>query len=194
MFQVSINTIVSCFDVGVSLSPRNKTIYSFLVHFFLFLAIETLNVNDNMIFKCVKLVQILSSVVLMWACLLCPAIRSFLHFLVHFLLLLAIEILNVNVQRWTSGSSCRAPLSVLVSSSSDITRDLLAFLLCPLNRSCLAGLLLLNRSLISDFLTDLPDHPGYSAACLEPQSPLAPCAQQLQRPACLPPSEVFAPL
>ena len=96
MCQVSANTIVSCFDVGVSSSPSNKTIYSFLVHFFLLLAIETLNVNGNMIFKCVKLVQILSSVVLMWACLPRPAIRPFVHFLVHFLLLLTIESTDVN--------------------------------------------------------------------------------------------------
>ena len=96
MCQVSANTIVSCFDVGVSSSPSNKTIYSFLVHFFLLLAIETLNVNDNMIFKCVKLVQILSSVVLMWTCLPRPAIRPFVHFLVHFFLLLAIESTDVN--------------------------------------------------------------------------------------------------
>ena len=80
----------------MSSSPSNKTIYSFLVHFLLLLAIETLNVSDNMIFKCVKLGQILSSVVLMWECLPRPAIRPFVHFLVHFLLLLAIETLNVN--------------------------------------------------------------------------------------------------
>ena len=96
MCQVSANTIVSCFDVGVSSSPSNKTICSFLVHFLLLLAIETLNVNGNMIFKCVKLVQILSSVVLMWVCLPRPAIRSFVHFLVHFFLLLAIESTDVN--------------------------------------------------------------------------------------------------
>ena len=96
MCQVSANTIVSCFDVGVSSSPSNKTIYSFLVHFFLLLAIESTDVNDNMIFKCVELVQILSSVDLMWVCLPCPAIRPFVHFLVHFLLLLAIETLNVS--------------------------------------------------------------------------------------------------
>ena len=82
--------------MGVSSSPSNKTIYSFLVHFFLLLAIETSNVNDNMIFKSVKLVQILSSVLWMWACLPRPAIRQFVHFLVHFFLLLAIETLNVN--------------------------------------------------------------------------------------------------
>ena len=82
--------------MGVSSSPSNKTIYSFLVHFFLLLAIETLNVNDNMIFKCIKLVQILSSVALMWVCLPRPAIRPFVHFLVHFLLLLAIESTGVN--------------------------------------------------------------------------------------------------
>ena len=60
------------------------------------LAIKTLNVNDNMIFKCVKLVQILSLVVLMWVCLSHPALRPFLHFLVHFLLLLAMETSYVN--------------------------------------------------------------------------------------------------
>ena len=76
--------------------PAIRPFIHFLVHFFLLLAIETLNVNDNMIFKCVKLVQILSSVVLMWVCLPRPAIRPFIHFLVHFFLLLAIEILNVN--------------------------------------------------------------------------------------------------
>ena len=82
--------------MGVSSSTSNKTICSFLVHFLLLLAIETLNVSDNTKFKCVKLVQILSSVVLMWACLPRPAIRPFVHFLVHFFLLLAIETLNVN--------------------------------------------------------------------------------------------------
>ena len=70
-------------------------VYS-LVHFLLLLAIETLNVNDNMIFKCVKLVQILSSVVLIWVCLSHTAIGPFVHVLGHFLLLLAIEILNLN--------------------------------------------------------------------------------------------------
>ena len=68
----------------------------FLVHFLLLLAIETSDVNDNMIFKCVILVQILSSVVLMWVCLPIPAIRPFVHFLVHFLLLLAMETSDVN--------------------------------------------------------------------------------------------------
>ena len=77
-------------------SPAIRPFLHFLVHFLLLLAMETLNVSNNMIFKCVKLVQILSSVVLMWACLPHPAIRPFLHFLVHFLLLLAMENLNVN--------------------------------------------------------------------------------------------------
>ena len=94
--QVSTHTFVSCFDVGVSSLPSNKTVCSFLVHFLLLLANETLNVNDNMIFKCVKLVQILSSVVLIWVCLSRPAIRPFVYFLVHFLLLLAMKNLNVN--------------------------------------------------------------------------------------------------
>ena len=76
--------------------PTIRPFVYFLVHFLLLLAIETLNVSNNMIFKCVKLVQILSSVVLMWACLPRPAIRPFVHFLVHFFLLLAIETLNVN--------------------------------------------------------------------------------------------------
>ena len=96
MCQVSTNTIVSCFVVGVSSLPSNKTVCSFLVHFLLLLAIETSDVNDNMIFKCVKLVQILSSVVLMWVCLPRPAIRPFVHFLVHSFLLLAMKTLNVN--------------------------------------------------------------------------------------------------
>ena len=76
--------------------PAIRPFVHFLVHFLLLLAIETLNVSDNMIFKCVKLVQILSSVDLMWVCLPHPAIRPFIHFLVHFLLLLAIETLNVS--------------------------------------------------------------------------------------------------
>ena len=43
---LNINTsfayaIVNCFDVGVSSSPSNKSICSFLVHFLLLLAIET---------------------------------------------------------------------------------------------------------------------------------------------------------
>ena len=82
--------------MGVSSLPSNKTIYSFFSTFFLLLAIESTDVNDNMIFKCVKLVQILSSVDLMWVCLPRPAIRPFIHFLVHFHLLLAIETLNVS--------------------------------------------------------------------------------------------------
>ena len=76
--------------------PVIKPFVPFSVHFFLLLAFETLNVNDNMIFKCVRLVQILSSVVLMWVCLSHPVIRPFVHILVHFLLLLAIETMNVN--------------------------------------------------------------------------------------------------
>ena len=82
--------------MGLSLPPSNKAICLFLVHFLLLLAIETLNVNDDMIFKCVKLVQILSSVVLIWVCLSHPTIRPFVQFLVHFLLLLAFETMNVN--------------------------------------------------------------------------------------------------
>ena len=76
--------------------PAIKAFVYFLVHFLLLLAMETSDVNDNMIFKCLKLVQILLSVVLMWVCLPHPAIRPFVHYLVHFLLLLAIEISDVN--------------------------------------------------------------------------------------------------
>ena len=76
--------------------PAIRPFVYFLVHFLLLLAFETLNVNDNMIFQCVRLVQILLSVVLMWVCLSHPAIRPFVHFLVHFFLLLAFETLNVN--------------------------------------------------------------------------------------------------
>ena len=76
--------------------PAIRPFVHFLVHFLLLLAFETLNVNDNMIFKCVKLVQILSSVVLIWVCFFYPAIRPFFFFLVHFLSLLAFETLNVN--------------------------------------------------------------------------------------------------
>ena len=81
------------------LCPAIRAFVHFLVHFILLLAMETSNVNDNRIFKCVNLVQILLSVVLMWVCLPCPAIRAFVHFLVHFILLLAMETLNVNVNR-----------------------------------------------------------------------------------------------
>ena len=76
--------------------PAIRPFVHFLVHFLLLLAIETSDVNDNMIFKCLKLVQILSSVVLMWVCLPCPAIKAFVYFLVHFLLLLAMETSYVN--------------------------------------------------------------------------------------------------
>ena len=76
--------------------PATRPFVYFLVHFFLLLAIESTDVNDNMIFKCVKLVQRLSSVDLMWACLPRPATRPFVHFLVHFFLLLAIESTDVN--------------------------------------------------------------------------------------------------
>ena len=76
--------------------PAIRPFIHFLIHFFLLLAIESTDVNDNMIFKCIKIVQILSSVALMWVCLPRPAIRPFVYFLVHFLLLLAIETLNVS--------------------------------------------------------------------------------------------------
>ena len=76
--------------------PAIRPFIHFSVHLFLLLAIESTDVNDNMIFKCVKLMQILLSVDLMWACLPRPAKRSFVHFLVHFLLLLAIESTDVN--------------------------------------------------------------------------------------------------
>ena len=76
--------------------PAIRPFVHFLVHFLLLLAMETPDVNENMIFKCVKLVQMLSSVVLLWVCLPRPAIRPFVHFLVHFLLLLAMETPDVN--------------------------------------------------------------------------------------------------
>ena len=76
--------------------PAIRPFVHFLVQFLLLLAFKTLNVNDEMILKCVKLVQILSSVVLIWVCLSHPAIRPFVHFLAHFLLLLAFKTLNVN--------------------------------------------------------------------------------------------------
>ena len=96
MCQVSANTIVSCFEWACLPPPAIRPFIHFLVHFLLLLVIESTDVNDNMIFKCVKLVQIISSVVLMWVCLPRPTIRPFVHFLVHFLLLLAIETLNVS--------------------------------------------------------------------------------------------------
>ena len=105
--NVNDNMIFKCVELVQILSsvvlmwaclprPAIRPFVHFLVHFFFLLAIESTDVNDNMIFKCVKLVQTLSSVVLMWAYLPRPAIRPFVHFLVHFLLLLAIETLNVN--------------------------------------------------------------------------------------------------
>ena len=77
--------------------PAIRPFVHFLVHFLLLLAIETSNVNDNMILKCDKLVQMLSSVVLMWVCLPCPAIKAFVYFLIHFLLLLAMKTSYVNI-------------------------------------------------------------------------------------------------
>ena len=73
-----------------------RAFVNFLVHFPLLLAMKTPYVNDNMIFKCVNLVQILSLVVLMWVCLPRPAIKAFVYFLVHFLLLLAMKTSYVN--------------------------------------------------------------------------------------------------
>ena len=66
MCQVSAKTSLSYFDVGVSCSPSNKTICSFLVDILLLLATETLNVNDNMMYQWVKLVHMLSLVALLW--------------------------------------------------------------------------------------------------------------------------------
>ena len=77
--------------------PAIRPFVHFLVHFLLLLAIETSDVHDNMFFKCVKLIKILSSVVLLWVSLSRPAIRPFVHFLVHFLLLLAMETSDVNI-------------------------------------------------------------------------------------------------
>ena len=82
--QVSASTNVSYFDVGMSSSPISKTICSFVVHFLLLVPIDTLNVSDNMLLKCVKLVQILTLVVLMWMCLPHPSIRPFVNFLLHY--------------------------------------------------------------------------------------------------------------
>ena len=75
-----MNTNVRFFYEGVSSSPSNKAIYSFLVHFLLLLSIETFNVNEDMFFKCVSLVRILTLVALMGAYLPRPAIIPFLHF------------------------------------------------------------------------------------------------------------------
>ena len=66
--------------MGVSSSPSYKIICSFLVHFVLLLGIETFNVNDDMIYKWVRLMQILTLVALMWACLLHTTIRPFIYF------------------------------------------------------------------------------------------------------------------
>ena len=96
VYLVSANTNISFFDVGVSSSPSNKTFHYSLVHFLLLLAIETLSLNDNMIYSWVMLVRILSSIALMWVCLPHPAIRPFVHSLVYFLLLLTIETFTVN--------------------------------------------------------------------------------------------------
>ena len=106
--NVNDNMIVKCLKLVQMLSsvvfmwvclpcPAIRAFVYFLVHFLLLVAIETSYVNDNMIFKCLKLVQIVSSVVLMWVCLPCPAIRPFVYFLVHFLLLLAMKTSYVNI-------------------------------------------------------------------------------------------------
>ena len=75
--------------------PAIRTFVHFLIHFLLLLIFETLNVNSDMIFKCVKLVKILSLFILIWMCLFHPAIRLFIHILEYFFLLLAIETMNV---------------------------------------------------------------------------------------------------
>ena len=82
--QVSTNNIISSFDMGVSFSPGNMAICSFFSTFLLLLAIETMNVNEDMIFKSGKSVQIILSVVLIWMHLSHLAERPFVHFLVHF--------------------------------------------------------------------------------------------------------------
>ena len=60
--------------------PAIRPFVHFLVHFLLLLAFETLCVNDDTIMKSVKLLQILSSNVLLWVCLFHQAIRPFVHF------------------------------------------------------------------------------------------------------------------
>ena len=92
-----VQIISSVVLISVCLSyPAKMPFNLFLVHFLLLLDFETLNMNNDMIFKCFKLVQILSSVVIIWMCLSHPAIRPFIHFWEHFLLLLAIDTMNVN--------------------------------------------------------------------------------------------------
>ena len=68
----------------------------FLVHFLLLLVIDTFNISDDIIFKCVRSVQIVMFVALMWVCLPCPTISQFVLYLVYFPLLLAIETFIVN--------------------------------------------------------------------------------------------------
>ena len=80
MCELSANTNIGCFDMGVSSSPSNKIFCSFLVYFLLLLAIETFNVNEDMVFKCFRLLQILLLVASIWVRVPRPAIRSFAHF------------------------------------------------------------------------------------------------------------------
>ena len=79
------------FDMHVFSSPCNKTICSFLVillaietfnvvHFLILLAIETFTGSEDMIFKSVSLVQLLTLDVFMWGCPPCPAIRPLVHY------------------------------------------------------------------------------------------------------------------
>ena len=80
MGQVIANSNIGCLDVGMSSLPSNKAISSFLVHFLLLLAIETFNVSEDMIFKCVSFVQSLTLDVFMCACLPSPEVIPFVHF------------------------------------------------------------------------------------------------------------------
>ena len=91
-----------------------KPFVHFLQRFFLMLAIETFNVRKNMIFKCVSLVEILMLHVFMWASHPCPAIRSFVHILVCFLLMLAIENLNVNDN--TIHKVCQVSANIIIGA------------------------------------------------------------------------------
>ena len=89
--QISTNTIVSCFDMGVSLPPSNKAICSFFSTFPLIAGfrdyecerqydIQVCQVSTNTIVSCFDMGVSLP-----------PSNKAICSFLVHFLLLLAIE-------------------------------------------------------------------------------------------------------
>ena len=118
--------------MGVSSLPSSKTIYSFLVYFLLLLAIETLNVNDNMIHK---VGQVSANIII--GCFdvgvsSSPGNKTISLFLLHFLLLLAIDTFNLNEDMVFSANTTAGCFDMGVSSSANnkiICSYLLHFLL-----------------------------------------------------------------